>query len=55
MKINEDIQSKIKPLQNAPFCKSITVKTRGYVKSLSDEAIVVKLDTNDKKMTLSVG
>ena len=55
MKINEDIRSKVKPLQNVSFCKGIAVKTSSYVKSSLSKAIVIKLDTNDKKMTLSVG
>jgi len=57
MDINKDIQSEVKPgTVDVEFVSGgETVRTEGHIKSSSDEAIVIKLDTDDKKMTLPVG
>ncbi|MCD6153292.1 MAG: PilZ domain-containing protein [Syntrophobacterales bacterium] len=57
MDINKGTQSEIKPGKvDVKFVSGgETVRTEGYIKSSSVEAIVIRLDTNDKKMTLPVG
>ena len=57
MNINKDTKPEVRPktLDVNFISGGKTVRTTGYVKSYSNEATVIKLDINDKKMTLPVG
>ena len=57
MDINEDTCSEVKPgTVDVEFVLGgNTVRTKGYVKSSLDGVTVIKLDIDDKKMTLPVG
>ena len=57
MDINKDTQSEVKPeTVDVKFVSgSKAVRTKGYAKNSSDGVTVIKLDTDDKEMTLPVG
>jgi len=57
MDINKDTQSEVKPeTVDVKFVSgSKTVRTKGYAKSSSDGVTVIKLDIDDKEMTLPIG